>query len=58
MSFSLGDDGTLDTLIVCNDCNAELRYNFDGDDDMPEYAYGEFVKWAKNDATETHICGE
>jgi hypothetical protein len=29
MKFRLGDEGTLDTVIVCGECGAELRYNYD-----------------------------
>lgn len=25
----LSDDGTLDTVLVCNSCGAEARYNYD-----------------------------
>ena len=52
-TFSLGDDGTLDTVIVCDDCGQEMRYNFDGGhDDCTPIAngdcdcYGQFVDWA------------
>jgi RNase P subunit RPR2 len=31
MAFNLSDDGTLDTVVTCSECGAELRYNFDGD---------------------------
>lgn len=26
----LGDDGTLDTVLVCRECGQETRYNYDG----------------------------
>jgi hypothetical protein len=60
MSFYLGDDGTLDTVIVCSECNRELRYNFvnDGDSDEGEESYDEFVSWAKADAADSHDCND
>ena len=61
-SFRLGDDGTLDTVIVCDACGAEMRFNYDpvGGATSGQDAdnYREFVRWAKNDAAETHVCGE
>jgi len=60
MAMLLGDDGTLDTVIVCSECGAEMRYNFDGSDCHTAgdgaRAYHEFVKWAKVDAAEDHEC--
>jgi len=63
-AFSIIDDGTLDTVIVCNSCHAGLRYNFNtegwpqdcarkGSDD-----YNDFVKYMLKDAAETHKCTE
>jgi hypothetical protein len=49
----LGDDGTLDTVIVCSECGAEMRYNFDGSDGEE---YADFVEWAKDDAADDHEC--
>ena len=61
-SFSLGDDGTLDTVIVCDHCGAELRYTYDRDGALEACleaeSYDDFVKWAIGDAPETHLCGE
>jgi len=54
--FYLGDDGTLDTVLVCEDCGAERRYTFMPDSD--EDTYADFVAWAFEDAEEEHICGE
>lgn len=57
MSFHLGDDGTMDTVIVCDDCGAELRFNFDGENIDPEddgEAYDAFVQWALEEADEAH----
>lgn len=62
MAMQLGDDGTLDTVIVCSECGEELRYNFDGidDDGRAEMsdgdAYEAFVTWALEDAGEQHDC--
>ncbi len=48
--MSLGDDGTLDTVIVCQ-CGAEFRFNFDGDGDE---TYDDFIAWALDDAAVQH----
>lgn len=50
-AFSLGDDGTLDTVIVCNRCGQELRFNFDGDG-----GYDAFVAWCFETAADEHDC--
>lgn len=54
--MKLGDDGTLDTVIVCSDCGEEMRFNYDpeGSDET----YEDFVKWAKGDAHDSHDCPE
>lgn len=49
----LGDDGTLDTVIVCSECGEEFRFNFDGDG---ERAYRAFVAECKNQAAADHVC--
>jgi hypothetical protein len=61
--FHLGDDGTLDTVIVCNGCGAELRFNYnydtcDTEDDTrtDDQRYDDFVMWCIDDAAETHEC--
>ena len=64
MTFTLGDDGTLDTVIYCDDCKSELRYTFDGKHagDCNPIAngdcdcYGRFIDWAMADAFDTHDC--
>lgn len=60
--ITLTDDGTLDTVLRCTDCGAEMRYVFDpGDDRCPEPKfdpYGEFVEWAIEDAENHHECEE
>lgn len=53
-SFSLVDDGTLDTVIMCDDCHAVYRYNFA---DEAEEDYQSFVMWAMSNMDE-HECGE
>lgn len=50
----LGDDGTLDTVIVCGDCDTEFRFNFDGEG---ESEYHAFVEICKHDADANHACG-
>lgn len=55
MTFSLTDDGTLDTVLRCADCGQELRYNFDGESGQ---TYDDFVEWALTDADEDHECEE
>lgn len=57
----LGDDGTLDTVIVCEDCGAELRYNYNpseeqDEDTTDEEAYEDFIDWALDDAENEHEC--
>ncbi|KKM65240.1 hypothetical protein LCGC14_1493260 [marine sediment metagenome] len=63
LTFSLGDDGTMDTIIVCNDCKNKERYNFDEDhSDCNHIANGDcdcydrFVDWALEDAYNNHEC--
>ncbi len=53
MAAVLGDDGTMDTVVSCSECNEETRYNFDG-----VGSYQEFVKWALGDFDETHECDD
>ena len=68
MTFTLGDDGTLDTVLACDDCGETLRYNTDSlcwhDAECRQQGgktcecYAEFIEWAKADAGVTHECGE
>lgn len=51
--FSLGDDGTMDTVIICDDCGEELRYNYSGETGE---TYDEFLEWAFEDAESEHEC--
>ncbi len=59
----LSDDGTLDTVLICDECGEELRYNYDPEDAdqeylTPECAYDMFVAWAIEDAQQDHECGD
>lgn len=62
MAFYLTDDGTLDTVVKCEDCGEELRYNYDigGPDQVqgedPDEPYYQFVDWVMDDAAEQHKC--
>lgn len=65
--FTLLDDGTLDTVVVCSKCGTELRYNYDPSerlghetwlDHNAESAYDDFIVWALCDADAEHICNE
>ena len=53
--FKLSDDGTLDTVVTCEDCGEEVRYNF-SDDTRDSMTYEEFVEWCLEDAAEDHEC--
>jgi RNase P subunit RPR2 len=55
----LSDDGTLDTVLVCRECGAEARYNYDSDntnDDATDY--DAFIEWAIEDFDSEHECEE
>ena len=63
--FTLIDDGTRDTTLICEECNEEQRYNFNswGDDldkDIPEEermeAYDSFVDGVIAEANSMHEC--
>ena len=58
MAIKLHDDGTLDAVLACDRCGAEMRYNYDGIDDSgnPD-AYDNFVDRAIDDAMALHECG-
>lgn len=51
----LTDDGTMDTVLKCEDCGEEMRYTFMPDDIEGE-TYDEFVKWAIEDCEDEHVC--
>lgn len=54
----LGNDGTLDTVLVCRECGQEARYNFDPDtaETDDDTAYDTFVEWAIEDFDNEHEC--
>ena len=58
----LSDDGTMDTVLKCDECGEEMRYNFDthNEDCTDESGacgcYDEFVDWAIEDAEYEHEC--
>ncbi len=62
----LGDDGTMDTVVVCEECGEESRYNYADEEDPlnveptthDDQAYAEFVQWAIQDADALHECSE
>ena len=61
MAFSLGDDGTMDTVLICDECGKSDRYGFDGCEQQKHEAhpedcvcYAQFVTWAKHDAQAYH----
>lgn len=69
MAFSLTDDGTMDTVVRCDECGEEVRFNRDGADDadlkpccalcIPEgcpNCYGAYVDECCNYAAEDHQC--
>ena len=63
MGHILGDDGTMDTVVECEACGQESRYNFEAADDSEvngeeghEEAYGAFIKESCEDADEQHNC--
>ena len=60
-TFTLGDDGTLDTVIVCDQCGEKFRFNYSNDDpdniDMTdEESYDAFVEQCLEDAADVHNC--
>ncbi len=58
--IKLGDDGTMDTVLVCDQCSEEMRYNYDAssyeDIEDDEEAYEAFIEWALEDAEGNHDC--
>lgn len=62
MTFRLGDDGTLDTVVVCEDCGHEDRYTFAATDPGPndnrtdDEAYQDFVSDCLRDSDADHEC--
>ena len=65
MAFYLTDDGTMDTVVRCENCGQELRYNYASgpfaDEDYytdDETAYDEFIAYALYDAELEHSCSD
>ena len=64
MAILLGDDGTLDTVVICSECGREYRGNFDPamsdtiDDIEADYDYDAFVESFIADISSEHVCGE
>ena len=58
MAHVLTDDGTLDTVVECDMCGEQSRYNFQNSEGFPEgeQGYAEFVKHALIDADREHEC--
>ena len=60
-TFSLVDDGTLDTVVRCILCDVELRYNpsVDADsDDETEDAGDRRIESVLAMAADDHVCGD
>ncbi len=58
MGARLGDDGTLDTVLVCKECGKEVRYNFDVGPDDTDISYDSWVVDILAEFDEDHECGE
>lgn len=55
--FAVVDDGTMDTVVQCGACGAEVRYTHQpGPDGDCDETYEEFVAWALADARDSHEC--
>lgn len=64
----LSSDGTMDTVLVCNECGQEARYTYMPDEacDSPEgdseeeaeQHYEDFIAWAIEDFDSEHECPE
>ena len=62
-TFRLGDDGTTDTVIVCNECGEEFRFNYDpqlpdtsDSEDDSEDDYNAWIDECLDDAADEHDC--
>lgn len=58
MAIKLGDDGTLDTVLYCDKCGDEFRFNFANDtfdieDTEPDY--DDFIEDCIAEVKEEHI---
>lgn len=68
MSARLGDDGTMDTVLVCEYCGAETRYTYDpsgdegADEELTEQealaTYDAWVQQLIEEFDEEHECQE
>ncbi len=56
--MTLSDDGTMDTVVLCDNCGQEYRYTYLGSPDTAseewDSAYEDFVNWALSDAGKRH----
>lgn len=59
----LVDDGTLDTVFQCHECNEEMRFNFDPTscaecDDITDECnhYDDFVYDCLRECADNHVC--
>jgi len=58
-TFVLADDGTMDTVIRCEACGREERFNFacgPDDEDGTEYTYDAFVADCIEQCEADHVC--
>lgn len=54
MDFRLVDDGTLDTVLECEECGGQERFTFAAYDGP--FDYDQFVEWARGEAEQYHEC--
>ena len=70
-TFSLVDDGTMDTVVRCILCDVELRYNVEVEDDDPTWRPLTGIRIERDDAdsdrrieaalemaADDHVCGD
>ena len=55
-AIELGDDGTMDTVLVCTQCSEEFRGTYDGPGGEVDYTawVGEFIE----EVAAEHVCDE
>lgn len=69
MAFRLTDDGTMDTVVRCEHCSEEVRFNYamedagepectHGKSDGCQDCYDEWVEQCCVDAEDDHECGQ
>lgn len=60
MTFSLTDDGALDTVVKCDTCGEEKHFNYDGTTEASteeiEACYQAWVEGLCTGAAATHLC--